>query len=330
MIDDKIALLVSIIIPVYNVESYVGRCLDSIVKQTYAPIEVIIIDDGSDDGSSRICKEYANNYYYIKLIRQTNQGQSAARNHGIQVATGDYISFVDSDDYIENDYIEYLMNLQKKYQADIAIGGFQYQFENTRVRRSRHDNYKELLLERKEAIIRLNYTAGYGAMCWAKLYKKELLMKNPFPEGQIYEDLAIMYKVFYDSEKIIYGNKPIYHWIQRNGSTMRSPFAEKHMVALTETRRQIEFFGNVFPCVLQSAKARHVAKIIELMDIALKSKDSYVAYKRLRNEMDFCSELLRDNRFKLSLKIRMLSILGGYIPTKCVFNLHGALKKVMY
>lgn len=328
--DGTLTPLVSIIIPVYNVEKYVGRCLDSIIHQTYSPIEVIIVNDGSEDRSIEICSKYSKEYDWIKIIFQRNQGQAAARNHGLQYAKGEFVTFVDSDDFVSEDYVEFLVNIQTKYQADVSIGGFQYIYEDSISKKTRSKQYQEILFDREEAIKRLNYTIGFGAMCWAKLYRKSLLINNPFPEGQIYEDLAVLYKIFYDSNKIVFGNKTIYYWVQRSGSTMRSQFDEKHLVALTATRNQIEFMRERLPEAIQSAKARHVAKVIELMAIALKSKESYCAYKELKNEMDFYSELLKDDRFKLSLKIRMVSIQIGYIPARLVFFTHEALKKVMY
>ena len=114
---------VSIIVPVYKVEKYLSKCLNSIVAQTYKNIEVILVDDGSPDNCGKICDEYANKYSFIKVIHQSNQGQAAARNNAAKLVSGEFITFIDSDDFVEEDYIEYLVYLQTKYDADMSVGG---------------------------------------------------------------------------------------------------------------------------------------------------------------------------------------------------------------
>ena len=121
---------VSVIVPVYKVEKYIRRCVDSIVLQTYKNIEVILVDDGSPDQCGDICDDYANKYSYIKVIHQENRGQAAARNTGVSFSTGDYVTFVDSDDFITSDYVETLVGLVSRYGTDVAIAGFVYQYED--------------------------------------------------------------------------------------------------------------------------------------------------------------------------------------------------------
>ena len=318
--------LVSIIVPVYKVEKYLRRCLNSIVDQTYLKTEVLLVDDGSPDHCGEICDEYSAKYTNITVIHQENQGQAAARNHAAIKATGDYIAFIDSDDYVESDYVEYLMGLVRQYNADIAIGGFRYLYEGTECPPRKAESV-ELLMSTEEALNRLNYTKGYGAAPWAKLYRRQLILDHPFPEGQIYEDLAVLYRIFCDADRVAYGNRVIYYWLQRAGSTMRSEFSDRQMAALRATEDQIWFLEEKLPSAIPSARARHEAKIVELMAVAMESSNSRSAYKTLKRKSRFFREVLKDKNVSVSMKMRMVSIRAGYLPARAVFHIHETLKR---
>ena len=318
--------LISIIVPVYKVEACLRRCLDSMIHQSYPNTEILLVDDGSPDQSGAICDEYARKYPNITVIHQENQGQAAARNHAAQRAAGEYITFIDSDDYVESDYTAYLFELIRQNDADLSICGFRYLYEGSEGPGAGKET-KTMLLSSEEALKRLNYTQGFGAFPWAKMYKKQLILDHPFPEGQIYEDLAVMYKIFCDAERIAYGDKPLYYWIQRSGSTMRSVFSERQMAAIEATKQQIAYLEEKMPSALPSAKARHEVKIVELTGIAVRSADSKAACRRLKKESKYLGEVLRDKNVRLSQKIRMICIRAGYMPTKCIFGLHEAAKK---
>lgn len=200
---------ISVIVPVYKVEPYLRRCVDSILAQSYRDFELIMVDDGSPDRCGAICDEYAEQYSFIRVIHQENQGQAAARNHAVSLSRGEWIIFIDSDDFVELDYIAYLVSLQKKYNADIAIGGFRYLYEGEKKPERRMET-EELCMGTVKALQRMNYTKGFGAVSWAKLYRRQLILNHPFPEGQIYEDLAVLYRIFADAETVAYGNRTIY------------------------------------------------------------------------------------------------------------------------
>lgn len=318
--------LISIIVPVYKVEPYLPRCLDSIVHQTYSNTEVLLVDDGSPDRCGELCEEYSRRYPNIITIHQENQGQAAARNHAALQASGEYITFIDSDDYVEPDYAEYLYGLIRKYDADIAIGGFRYLYEGGKAPGEGNES-RSVLMNTEEALDRLNYTQGFGAFPWAKLYRKQLILDHPFPEGQIYEDLAVLYRIIGDAQRIAYGDRTIYYWIQRDGSTMRSAFSERQYAALEATKQQVLYLKECLPAALRSAKARHEVKIVELMAIAFRSDDSRKAYKRLKAESRYFGEVIKDSNVRLSQKVRIISFRAGYLPAKGVFWLHDLLKK---
>lgn len=318
--------LVSIIIPVYKVEAYLRKCLDSIKAQTYTNIEVLLVDDGSPDACGEICEEYAAQDARFRVIHQENQGLAASRNNAAPKAAGDYILFVDSDDFITPECVEYLLHLLQKYDADVAVGSYFYYYEGTPEPKWSGSG-KIAELEPQEALIRMNYTDGFGATAWAKLYKKELVLAHPYPAGKLYEDLGTTYKIFCDAKKIVYGTRKVYYWLQRNGSIMHAQFDNRHLYGIQAVKEQYAYVKDRYPAVLPSVKARYVGKIMELMAIAFRSENSRESYALLRKELRYVSEILRDPRVKKTIKVRAVAAKAGYLSAKIVFNTHERMKK---
>ncbi len=217
--EDKI----SIIIPVYNVEKYIKKCVDSIINQTYKNLEIILVDDGSSDNSGKICDEYKKRDYRIKVIHKENGGLSDARNKGVEIATGKYIGFVDSDDYIEENMYNILLNELKVNNADVSICSY---------KKIREDYYKVDCKQSCEKIIKIldnikaielllsdTYIDNYA---WNKLYKKELFNNIKYPYGKKMEDLGTTYKIFSKAKKIVYTNYIGYFYLQRNSSILHN------------------------------------------------------------------------------------------------------------
>lgn len=200
---------ISVIIPVYNVEKYLKRCLDSVISQKYKNLEIILIDDGSTDNSGKICDEYAQKDKRIIVIHKENGGLSDARNKGLEVCTGDYISFVDSDDWIEEDFFEYVVNNAK--DNDLLI--FDYYISNGK--NSKWIKYKnsEFELTKEKCLIELT-KAKIQSYAWNKVYKINLFNDIRFPKGRNYEDQAIMHLIVEKSTKIKYCNKAFYNYYQ--------------------------------------------------------------------------------------------------------------------
>lgn len=194
---------VSVIIPVYNVEKYLRDCLDSVVNQTIKDIEIICVNDGSTDGSLYILNEYCSNDDRFVIINQENQGLSVARNNGLNSASGDYIAFIDSDDYLlNNDYFEKLYNACEKYSADIAVAGI--------IRGNNKKTYRILKIEKEEVAIEYEDKLRIcdvpdSNYVWNKLYKRESLLATGiiFPPGKLYEDLYYTHKVLYYMGKLV-------------------------------------------------------------------------------------------------------------------------------
>lgn len=222
--------LISIIIPVYNVEEYLNQCLDSIINQSYNNLEIIIIDDGSTDNSSKICDEFAIKDNRIKVIHKSNGGLSDARNIGIENSNGKYIFFVDSDDFIDNIMIEKLYKLIKANDADISMCNFTYYYNDDLKHELIESPVKNDILNRQEAIDKLFEEKNwFYVVAWNKLYKKEIWDDIKFPKGYIHEDEAVIHKVFMKCNKIVTTSESLYFYRQVKGSIMNSGFNEKRL-----------------------------------------------------------------------------------------------------
>ena len=218
--------LISIIVPIYKVEPYLRQCVDSIVNQTYTNLEIILVDDGSPDTCSQICDEYAAKDNRITVIHKENGGLSDARNVGLDKSNGDYVSFVDSDDWIELDYISTLFSLIEANHADIAVGNFQ--------RFSLNNDYfpKEHLatetLTSDEILEKILFQRNSYTIAWGKLFKKSLFNSIRFPVGKIHEDEYTGYKPYCYAKTISCTSKILYHYLIRNDSiTGQEVFQDK-------------------------------------------------------------------------------------------------------
>lgn len=322
--------LVSVIVPVYKVEKYIRKCLDSLAAQTYKNLEVIMIDDGSPDNCGAICDEYAQKYPFIKVIHQENRGYGGARNVGVAASKGKYITFVDSDDFVEPNYVEYLVNLLTDHDADIAIGGSRYAYEGVPVEPVKNNESTVTEMDVEETLRRMNYTKGFGATVWAKIYKREIIVKYPIPEGVYYEDLANLYKYICESQKIVYGNQVIHYWLQRDGSQTRRPFDEHQMDGLQAAENQLAYMRDNHPSVVLAAKARYMCKVVEVMSTVIHTPNGRPIYKRLKSKMNYYNEVMQDPNVRKTQKMRMLSMKIGYLPAQLVFRAHELLKRIKF
>lgn len=221
--------LISVIVPVYNVEPYLRVCLDSIINQTYKNIEIIIVNDGSTDKSEMICEEYKKNDHRIVLINQRNSGLSAARNSGVKVARGRYIGFVDSDDFIYPDMYECLVKNMVDNNADIVECQVETVFEDKSVNISRQD-INSCILDGQEALKRLiahSKDARPKYAVWCKLYRREIIEDLLFPVGRIHEDYFYDAVSFLRASNYIIIDKKLYCHRKRPFSITTSPFSKK-------------------------------------------------------------------------------------------------------
>ncbi len=287
---------ISIVIPVYNSEHYLSECLDSVVSQSYSDIKILLVDDGSTDSSGKICDSYASSDSRIKVIHTENRGVSMARNTGISESDCDYLSFIDSDDYVTPDYIEYMLKLITKDQADIAVC--------QRMKSTRKHKENKLLTDNQSCMSAFVKDAALDSVVWGKLYKRSLFDGILFPAGKRYEDEFTVYMLIAKAERISIGCGQKYHYRKNLNSFMNRPFSDSDFELIEAMSEQKVFIEQNYPNLVSSANARiiyGVNKCAEKMaaagiyreDLLSEMKMLYKAYENdfLKGKSSFSAKL---------------------------------------
>lgn len=235
--------LVSVIVPVYKVEKYIYRCIESIINQTYIKLEVILVDDGSPDKCGEICDYYAKKDDRVKVIHKENGGLSDARNKGIDYASGEYIIFIDADDFIHPRMIEILFETIETEKSDVAVCDFLKVYDNEDITFRNIGEYSKNLYTNIEALENFyNSSKIQMLVAWNKLYKIDLFSNIRYPNGKIHEDEFTTYKVLYLANKIVYVDEKLYYYLQRAGSIMSENFNLKRLQRLDALEEKMLFF----------------------------------------------------------------------------------------
>ncbi len=251
---------VSIIVPVYNVEKYLRECLDSLIGQTLKDIEIITINDGSPDNSLQILEEYATKDPRVKIINQENAGLSAARNRGLSEASGEYVAFIDSDDWVDADFCERLYNAAQKDEADIAAGGVVL-YKNPQ-KSKKHISYQKNCVYKgiKEKYYKLLFGAAHCYVC-NKIYRREALIKSGivFPEGKVYEDMHWSPRVVCELGKAVVVGGVSYFYRQNMSSiTNVTPYSEKMRKDYRDAREALVKFADLHNLTVPFSMVRKV------------------------------------------------------------------------
>lgn len=233
---------VSVIVPVYNVEEYLERCINSILNQTYRNIEIILVDDGATDESGKICDDYEKKDERIRVIHKKNGGLSSARNAALDVVRGEFITFVDSDDYISNYYIELLYKALCDANADISVCDFKKGTENNYSFKKNNYSKKQVFLS--EACLEQwhSHNKKNETVAWGKLYKADLFGNIRFPVGKIHEDIYVTHCLVARARKICFIKTELYYYFQRAGSIIKENSLEKVKNHSEAMRNRLEWF----------------------------------------------------------------------------------------
>ena len=233
---------ISVIVPIYKVEKYIGKCVESIINQTHSNLEIILVDDGSPDTCGEICDAYAAKDTRVKVIHKENGGLSDARNAGIEVATGDYIGFVDSDDYIHSQMYEKLLGAILEHGADMSICSYECVDEEGEVI-TRENPIRTEVLSNIAALEKLaDPNWWYYTIACDKLYKKKLFDTVRFPKGKIHEDQFTVHELFYACEKIATITDKLYFYLQRNNSIMSTRIGISHLDDIEALCNRSDFY----------------------------------------------------------------------------------------
>lgn len=264
--------LISVIIPIYNVEQYINRCVESVLKQTYKNIEIILIDDGSTDESGKLCDGYCDIDNRCIVYHTKCGGVSTARNYGIIKSNGKYITFVDSDDYVDEDYVEYLYYLIQNTGLNMAVCQHRIKFINGNF--LDYGKKGKEILSSKVCIERMLYHDVIDTSVWGKLYERYLFDKVLFPTGMLYEDIGTTYKLFLQCEYIAVGYESKYTYVRRRDSIVNKAFHYKKLDLLEMTDKMGENVIKHYPDLQDAVLRRRVYARISTLNQMLKEKET--------------------------------------------------------
>ena len=268
--------LISVIVPIYKVEKYLRKCIESILSQTYTNLEIILVDDGSPDKCGEICDEYEKKDSRIKVIHKKNGGLSDARNAGLDIMAGNYVAFVDSDDWIEPQMYEHLLAKLHYFHADISIGGVSCDLDdNGIINTEKIVSYDSApFSEGNVETMHRFFTTSWAA--WDKLYKADLFRDIRYPVGEINEDEAIVLQLLSKCTRVCYTNEVFYHYMRRpsSGSITAVNFSVKKLAWQAHCRDNLEFVQAHYPTLVSDAAARYRGSLLwSLTEIALSDED---------------------------------------------------------
>lgn len=283
--------LLSVIVPVYNVEKYLAKCVDSILNQTYSNLEIILVNDGSRDFSGSICDVFVQKDSRVQVIHKENGGLSSARNMGIEAATGEYITFVDSDDWIESDAYEHLMGLMERNQVQLVCGGNYNVDEDTGERTLGVCPRKEEVITTEEMVGRMFLWQDCDSSVCDKIFHRDLLDHFRFPVGKVCEDVSVTYRILLSTDRVAFSNRPFYNYLQRSGSISRtSEITEKTFHFSQHTEVIYSYIREHHPAIENQARylrVRSLAHILLLLEQAEPQvrQQFAVEYRHARKEL---------------------------------------------
>jgi len=310
---------ISLIIAAYNVENYIEKCLESIISQTHKDLEIVVVNDGSTDNTLKLIKNFSEIDNRIIIIDKPNGGLSSARNAGLDIVTGDYIGFIDGDDYIKEEMYEKLHELCNVSQCDIAVCGYIRKYSNREVL----SNTKKIIhYSSQQALEELIASKNLHDYAWDKLYKKELFEDIRYPIGKMYEDVFTTYKLFFKANKVVYIDEPLYYYIQRDGSILRKGFSEKQfdqLEALEEIKKffkekQLTIYNEILETRILNVKCRMLFDISAgnaLNKTSLHKSTAKVLAKSIQKKS--IHKLLNQRISLLSKIIIILSLPGNWL-----------------
>ena len=315
--------MVSVIIPAYNVEQYVERCVYSVTKQTYRNLEIILVDDGSTDCTGIICDKLAKEDNRISVIHKTNGGLSDARNAGIDVSRGEYISFVDSDDYIASDMLEHMMNAMCETDISMVVVGFWKQSGDAR---EYCGPTTERVVSSEEALKDIYIGHEIYPASWNKLYRRALFNNNRFAVGMINEDSEIITKLLMECNRVALVSKPLYIYMIREGSITQSSFSSKDYNGIKAYRTAVDVCKKRKKSLLPYARYYETSRIYNTYRELVASDERMIKYRFLLRVNLFVRTiacLLSTGlweQFRIEMMIYLLSSLIGYSATQRILS----------
>ena len=303
--------MISVIVPVYNVENYLDKCVQSIMAQTYREFELILVDDGSPDRCPQLCDAYPQMDRRVSVIHKANGGLSDARNVGVDQAKGEYVTFIDSDDFVSHDYLETLWNLLIKYNADIAVSGICTFNEDKKINGLKKK--QEYCYDPTEALEHMLYQNTLDTSACAMLLPMQIVCDNPFPVGKYHEDEFTTYKYYSSVKTVAVTTRSQYFYCQRTGSIMHT-FSKANMDELDAADNLVEFCEKNYPELLKAANSKKFSDYCQvLLSFNNLEKVELSTYQRITDYLkEVQLSILLDSKTRFKNRVAaLLLLLGG-------------------
>lgn len=327
---ENIFPLISVVLPIYNVESCLRRCIDSVISQTYKNIEIILVDDGSPDNCPKICDEYEKIDSRIKVIHQQNGGLSAARNAGLGISSGQFIAFIDSDDYVSNDYLFFMYDLIDKYDADIASCGAMEVYPSGRSSPQSYDRSIHVM-DSREALERMCYNEGFFVTTWDKLYRRSLFEHISFPEGKLFEDTGTTYKLVDRARIIVSCCEVKYYYVISGSSTSitTSAFKMSKLDYVEMADEMADYITEKYPDLKSAADRKRMHACLSTLTQLVNSNVRKPEVERLLTDRirSLKKEALKNPRTPKRDKAALLALSFGYSAFSVLWRLYLKIKK---
>ena len=319
--------LVSVVVPVYKVEKYLRKCVDSIVNQSYQNLEIILVDDGSPDMCGKICDEYAQKDSRIKVVHKKNGGLSDARNEGIKNVNGDYLMFVDSDDYISKEYVKLMLDVAQETNGDIIIGKTVHIDETGLCMKDNKEYPIEKEYTAQEALEVIFWQKEFDTNACGKLYRSTCFKENFFKKGILYEDFELIYKIIDKCQKIIFVSGAEYYYLHREDSIMSSRFDERKLILIEIAETILSFIEKKYPDIREAAIRRYVYSNFHLLGRALNDNDYTKEAEQMRkNILKYRREMIRSKKVNKKEKMAIVFLCMGNRFYKMTWNIFAKMK----
>lgn len=304
--------LISIIVPVYKTRQYLKQCVNSIRCQSYANLEILLVNDGCPQGSGQLCDELAREDSRIRVIHKANGGQSSARNAGLDAMEGAYVGFVDSDDWIEPDMYETLYERMIREDAKVSCCGIARMSEDREISLFNPQKEQTFTMTAAEALAELPYNNRVTSSPCDKLYSRELFDGLRMKEGMIYEDAQIQPYLLARAQRVTYTGQPLYRYRLSQGSTIRGDFSPRHFDCYRASVDRLAFYAENFPAQLPYAQMGHLETCLNLMYFSAGRADWQMHRKQLladlRSPVEPAVQALLSKKTKLKLAAIRLGV----------------------
>ncbi|MCQ5131146.1 glycosyltransferase [Butyricicoccus faecihominis] len=302
--------LVSLVIPVYNLERYLKRCVESVLHQTFPNLEVILVDDGSTDKSPAMCDAYQKADNRVTVLHQKNQGLSAARNAGTAAASGEYIAYVDGDDYIHPEYVSTLLNGMLKNRAQISVCGFRIVGEAP-AQISPNCERKESVYSKYDALSTMLYQKKFDVSAWGKMFQTEDIRRFPFPVGKVYEDILSIVQAFGTAERVAWNPSELYFYYQREESIVHSEKIELREDEIEMTDCMYDYVKAHCPQAEAAARCKKFSNYCQVLKAVSANKE---AAQNMREHLQLflqnnAPKVLRDSQARFKNRAAALLIM---------------------